>query len=149
MLVLKSLGRLTSGCLWWTIKDCWFSKMPLYGRLSRVHSKLGGIGLLCPRDVREIHLRRDGRRNYFQNVLLKSNLLPSVTPDLWVSVSCHRLNCFFWRVESWNLVTKSEHASFIRRQVCSVPVFKVLCGVHVEYTLKSAKSSLQHPSTER
>lgn len=46
-------------------------------------------------------------------------------------------------------MTKSEYASFIRRQVCSVPVFKVLCGVHVEYTLKSTKFSLSHPSTER
>lgn len=71
MLVLKSLGKLTSGYLWSTIKDCWVSKMPLYSSLSRVHSKLEGIGLLCPRDVREMPLRTDGRRNYFQNVLLK------------------------------------------------------------------------------
>ena len=137
MLVLKCLGKLTSGYLWWIIKDCWVSKMPLYGRLSRVCSKLGGRGLLCPRDVRELHLRTDGRRNCFQNVLLKSNLLPSVTPDLWVSVSCHRLGCFFWRVESWHLVTQSEHATCIRGHMCSHLVFKVLYGAHVEDTLKS------------
>lgn len=131
MLVLKSLGKLTSLYLWWAIKDCWVSKMPFYDRLSGVCSNLGGLGLFHLRHVREMHLKIDGRSDFFQSLLLKSNHLLSVTPDLWESVPCYRLSCFFWGAESWHSVTKSELASCVGGQVC-------FQGASVEYILKSA-----------
>lgn len=132
MLVLKSLGQLTSLYLWWAVKDCWVSKMPCYGRLSEVYSNLEDLGLLHSRYVREVHLKIGGRSDYFQDPFLKSNVLLAVTSDLWESVSCYRLSCCFWRVESWHLVTKSEFASCVRGQVCFQGIIRCSCWTYTK-----------------
>lgn len=121
-----------------------------FGVFSMVHQKLLGFKNAFVWQIKEcpfqagryksaLFMRGEGnapgnrwRKNCFPNVVLKSNLLPNVTTDLWVCASCHRLSCLFWRAESWHLVTKSEQASCIRGQVCSVPVLKVPFGVHAE-----------------